>query len=317
MNTPADGFPYEQRTTFNTETVSIAQRLWRNDWLRAFLLALVVLVVLHLFVFRFVNVQSTSMFATLRPGDLLLVQRWPKWTGLQRGDIVVFRDPLREDEARSKRALMVKRVAAGPGDELEITRGKLLINGKPIPDEMGVTHSYLARLKDGTSVAAFLRRNELPAELAHGSGVNLELPLNEYRADPLKRDPDVVSLTAMRLASGAQRHLFPFSPRYPWNGDDYGPITIPGKGDTLRITVDNLPLYDRLISVYEGHRLGADHDQLTIDDTPLTDYVVEQDYYFVLGDSRHFSADSRYWGFLPADHVVGRGSWILFSNGTP
>ncbi|MBK6830774.1 MAG: signal peptidase I [Flavobacteriales bacterium] len=293
-----------------------AQRLWKNEWLRAFVLALGVLLLLHLFVVRFVSVQSTSMYGTLRPGDLLLVQRWPKWTGLDRGDLVVFRDPLKDRTSMSHRPLLVKRVAAVPGDELEIRLGQLYVNGERQPNPEGMTHSYLMRVKAGSSVDALMGRLGLPAELAHGDGANIELPLNPALAKKAEADPAVVSVTAMRLAAGARTHLFPFSPRYPWNGDDYGPITVPGKGDTLHITVDNLPLYDRLMSVYEGHRIAANRDQLMLDDLPLREYVVEQDYYFVLGDSRHFSADSRYWGFLPADHVVGRGSAVLLSAGS-
>ncbi|MGV3638713.1 MAG: S26 family signal peptidase, partial [Flavobacteriales bacterium] len=72
---------------------------------------------------------------------------------------------------------------------------------------------------------------------------------------------------------------------------------------------------DRLISHYEGHQLGVDRDQLSIDGRPLTDYVVEQDYFFVLGDSRHHSADSRYWGFVPEDHITGRAGLLLWGKG--
>lgn len=289
-------------------------RLFHNDWFRAFVLALVALLLLHLFVFRFVSVESTSMFATLRPGDLLLVQRWPKWTGLDRGDIVVFRDPLQDRVARFRRALMVKRVMAVPGDELEIRQGVVYLNGLRVPEPSGVSHGHLVRMKEGTSAHGLLSRLGWPAELAHSDGVNLELPLSRTLAAELRNDSAVTSVEPMSLASGARRHIFPFSPRYPWNGDDYGPVTVPGKGDTLWINVDNLPLYDRVISAYEGHRLGAVGGALTLDDQPLTAYVVEQDYYFVLGDSRHFSADSRYWGFLPADHVVGRGSTVLIGG---
>lgn len=302
-------------TSFKLHIMRFAQRIWKNEWLRAFVLALGVLLVLHLFVIRFVSVQSTSMFSTLRPGDLLLVQRWPKWTGLDRDDVVVFRDPLKDRTAMSRRPLLVKRVAAVPGDELEIRLGQLYVNGLRQANPEGMTHSYLLRVKAGTSVGALMAKLGLPAELAHGDGANIELPLNPALAKKAEADPSVESVTTMRLATGARRHLFPFSPRYPWNGDDYGPITVPGKGDTLHITVDNLPLYDRLMSVYEGHRIAASGNELTLDEEPLKEYLVEQDYYFVLGDSRHFSADSRYWGFLPDDHVVGRGSTVLLSKG--
>ncbi|MBK7383175.1 MAG: signal peptidase I [Flavobacteriales bacterium] len=289
----------------------------RNEWFRAFLLALVVLVALHAFVFRFVSVQSTSMYATLKPGDLLLVLRWSAWAGLDRGDVVVFRDPLKDRDPMRKRPLLVKRVAAGPGDVLQVKRGHLVVNGEVQAPQPGITMSYLIRVKDSGEVVAdeILRSLQLPKELAIRDRGNIEVPLNAVLAKEVEKDPMVISADPMRLATGSRRHLFPFSPRYAWNGDDYGPISVPRKGDTLHINVDNFPLYDRLMSVYEGHTLGVNGNTMLLDGSPLTNYVVEQDYYFVLGDCRHYSADSRYWGFLPADHVVGRGVLIHSGNG--
>lgn len=286
-----------------------------NEWLRSFIFAVLLLLVAHQFVVRFVSVQSTSMFATLRPGDLLLVERWPLWTGFHRGDMLVFRDPLRDALPRRQRPLLVKRIAGMPGDVLELRKGDLYVNRVYIPLPDNATQSHLVRLRGSVDPRELLERLELPSYFLQQGRTTLELPLNDALADSARRIPGVVSVEPMRLALGAPRHIFPFSPRYPWNGDDYGPITIPAKGDTLHINVDNFALYDRLMSVYEGHRLSADRSAITLDDMPLKDYVVEQDYYFVLGDSRHFSADSRYWGFLPADHVVGRGAWVLLSKG--
>ncbi len=288
----------------------IWERALRNEWSRAFLLALVVLILLHVFVIRFVTVRSASMFATLRPGDLLVVQRWTIWTGIDRADIVVFRDPLKDSEPRWRRPLLVKRVAGIPGDIIELRNAGLFVNGAKAVQPDGMTLSHLVRLREGADASAFARRHGLPDALIVPGRSNLETALNGPLADALANDGSVVSVAPMRLDSGGKRHLFPFSPSYPWNGDDFGPITVPKRGDTLRITVMNLPLYDRLISVYEGHRLSNSGDALLIDGQPLTTYVVEKDYYFVLGDSRHFSADSRYWGFVPEDHLIGRAALL-------
>ncbi|MBK8227425.1 MAG: signal peptidase I [Flavobacteriales bacterium] len=265
-----------------------------------------VLFLLNALIIRFVTVRSASMFATLRPGDLLLVQRWTTWTGIHRGDIVVFRDPLKDSEPRWRRPLMVKRVAGTPGDILELRNARLFVNGTQADQPEGMTLSHLVRLRSGVDASALAQRHGLPDALIVPGRSNLETALNAPLADALVKDGSVVSVAPMRLDSGGKRHLFPFSPFYPWNGDDYGPITVPKRGDRLRITVDNLPLYDRLISVYEGHRLSNSGNVLLIDGQPLTTYEVEKDYYFVLGDSRHFSADSRYWGFVPNDHLIGR-----------
>jgi signal peptidase I len=286
-----------------------------NEWLKAFILAIVLLLALHGFVMRWVIVESTSMFATLKPGDLVLVQRWPMWTGLSRGDVIVFRDPLKDDLSMARRPLLVKRIAGMPGDKLELKHGRLFVNGREVEPATHGTQSYLVRLRDERFADSLMLMLGLPTNLLQRGRAFVEVPLNEELAASVERLPYVISADRMGLATGSPRHIFPFSPRYPWNGDNYGPLTIPAKGDTLHIDVDNLPLYDRLMSIYEGHKLGVDRNVLQMDGVPLTDYVVEQDYYFVLGDSRHHSADSRYWGFVPADHVTGKAGLLLWGKG--
>lgn len=288
-----------------------------NDWLRAFLVALVILVLIHVFVFRWVTVKSTSMYATLLPDDLVMVFRWPIWTGFEQGDIAVFRDPLEDNLPRNQRSLLVKRIAALAGDTLEIQDGRILVNGIERIDPARSTHAFLVRLKEGHGPEEVLERTGLPASMVQPGRSLLELPLNRALADELERLPSVVSAEAMSLARGAPRHIFPFSQRYPWNSDRFGPIVVPARGDTLRITIDDLPLYDRIISKYEGHELSLNGNTLLIDGAPLDRYVVEQDYYFVLGDSRHHSADSRYWGFVPEDHLVGRAGGVLLARALP
>lgn len=289
----------------------------RSSWLKAFLIALIILVALHLFVVRWVTVQSTSMYSTLLPGDLLLVQRWPLFTGFDRNDVVVFRDPVRDNENMLRRPLLVKRIVAMPGDQLQLRNGDLFVNGAYIVPPDGATTAHLVRLKTGASAEGLLKKLDLPEYLLQPERQMLELPLNEELADELRNDPSVVSVTEMSTAKGAPRHIFPFSPFHPWNGDDYGPIAVPKKGDTISIDLQTLPLYDRIISKYEGHELSLDdeNDRLLIDGHELKEYVIEQDYYFVLGDSRHFSADSRYWGFVPKDHLAGRAAVVIMSKG--
>lgn len=292
-------------------------QLWcgANEWLKAFILAIVLLLALHAFVVRWVIVESTSMFATLKPGDLILVQRWPVWTGFSRGDVVVFRDPLKDDLAMARRPLLVKRIAGMPGDKVELKQGRLFVNGFEVEPTTHGTQSYLVRSRDERFADSLMLTLGLPSHLLQRGRTFVEVPLNEELAASVERLPYVISADRMGLATGSPRHIFPFSPRYPWNGDNYGPITIPARGDTLHVNVDNLPLYDRLMSVYEGHKLGVDRNVLQLDGAPLSTYVVEHDYYFVLGDSRHHSADSRYWGFVPGDHITGRAGLLLWSNG--
>lgn len=289
--------------------------LWKKGhrWWKAALVAFGLLLFLHVFVLRWVAVHSTSMYATLLPGDLLGVQRWPVWTGFQRGDIAVFRDPLQDRSLMVDRQLLVKRIVGLPGDRVELRAGELRVNGEVV-HYPGETHSYLVRLGRGTDREAFLHAlGDPPSFLPPERGV-VEMALNGPLAKELEQRTEVVAVEPMGLATGAPRHIFPFSPFHKWNGDNFGPIHVPARGDTVPINAATVPLYDRIISRYEGHRIGTDGNDLLIDGEIATRYVIAQDHYFVLGDSRHASADSRYWGFVPADHLVGRAGFVLLSR---
>lgn len=289
---------------------------WRrlNDSLKALLVAFVVLGFIHAFVLRWVTVRSNSMYATLYPGDLVGVAKWPLWTGFERGDVVVFRNPIQEDRSMARRQLLVKRIAALPGDVVELRDGELFVNGVGVGPPPFATRSWLVRLEEGTDAHAILAELGLPVGSSPADARELEIPLNGPMANKLRSRSGVLTVDRMRSASGSPGHIFPYSPRYQWNADDYGPLAVPRKGDHLRVDLRTLPLYDRIITRYEGNDLEVAKHILSINGEETREYIVKKDYYFVLGDNRHYSEDSRYWGFVPADHLTGRAAFVLLGN---
>ena len=283
------------------------------EWGKAFLLAVGLLLVVHLFVLRWVSVRSTSMYSTLLPGDLLGVERWPIWTGLQRDDIIVFRDPVQDDRPRRQRQLLVKRIAGMPGDEVEIRAGKLYINGREVQAFDSQTSRWSLRLKSGADASELLLELGLPADYVMPGHTMIELPLNSSLADRLKERPDVISVERSRPTTGSRINLFPFGPNFRWNNDNYGPLRVPAAGDTVDLTPFTLPIFDRIISRYEDNVVEVSGGEMLINGKLADRYVIKQDYYFVLGDSRDHSSDSRYWGFVPAEQVVGRAGFILLN----
>ncbi|MEO8733206.1 MAG: signal peptidase I [Flavobacteriales bacterium] len=283
------------------------------EWGKAFVIAIGLLLTVHLLVLRWVTVRSTSMYATLLPGDLVGVERWPVWTGFRRGDIAVFHDPLQDDRAMGARQLLVKRIVGLPGDKVELRDGDLFVNNVPLPPWPEQTTSYAVRLRKGADPSALLKTLGLPADMALPDLTVIDLPLNAELAKRIGDRSDVVSVEQGRGASGSPGRIFPYSPNFHWNNDDFGPITVPAKGDSVRSDPFTLPLYDRIISRYEHNKMEVSNGKLNINGSPDGPYVIQQNYYFVLGDSRSNSSDSRYWGFVPADHLVGRAAFVLIN----
>ncbi len=213
-----------------------------------------------------------------------------------------------------KRENYIKRCVAIHGDEIKMVRGQLFVNGKPQKKIPGMQGKYIVKT-NGTSInPKALERLDIAVADRQSSGSQYIFPLTEANVKKLRKFVNVTSVEKMVEEPGPwEKDIFPSDERFQWNVDNFGPITLPGKGTTVQLTVDNLPLYKRIIDVYENNDLEVNDKQISINGEIATSYTFKMDYYWMMGDNRHNSADSRYWGFVPEDHVVGKAKFIWLS----
>ncbi|MBR3079219.1 MAG: S26 family signal peptidase [Prevotella sp.] len=211
-----------------------------------------------------------------------------------------------------RRENYVKRCVGLPGQTLQIKDRIIYIDGKANKEPDNVQYTYYVKLKQSLSDDLM---KELGITMEDLMSLNTQgyMPLTNYAVNELKKRKDIVeSVTLNKDANDLD--IYPLNGNLHWTRDNYGPIWIPAKGQSIDLTLKNLPVYERPIRTYEGNKLEVKDGKIYINDKPATKYTFKMDYYWMQGDNRHNSLDSRYWGFVPEDHIVGKPIFIWWSS---
>ncbi len=322
-----------------------------REWLDAVTFAIIFMVIMRALFFDLFRIPTPSMEKSLLVGDYIAVSkihygmrspitlgipftqiyvrglelpwtRFPGFTSPKRFDTVVFNWPADEGKPVDRKTYYIKRIIGMPGDTLSIVNKVVHVNrdtlffketSKPLKDTM--QHLWFVYKQDP--------RVRLPGARLQELGISEAFPTMNPAIERIQATDSAAAVVAgweyvasvrpvIRGASASQGFSL-----YPENAnnstDNFAPLVIPGKDRTINLTAENWPVYRSVITNYEGQSASLDGERILINGQIQDSYTFSQDYYFVMGDNRDNSEDSRFWGFVPMDHVVGRAVAVYFS----
>lgn len=317
-----------------------------KEWIKALFIALLVVLFIRSFCFELTVINTPSMEKSIITGDFIIINkfsygpRFPKtvlsvpfvnqrWFSdlfslpyfrlfgtpdVERNDVVVFNYPIEDNFPVDHRTYFVKRCMAIPGDTIEIQQGLVRVNGVEEAVSDNIQHNYFIKSEKDLD-EEFMDTYQITEGGEISQNNDFSFTLNQSTADTLKSKNYITAIKKrMEDSNTWDEFVFPFNSQYKWNVDHFGPLKIPAKGDVITLDSSTICLYERIIRVYENNLLELKNDSVFINGEYASNYTIKQNYYFMMGDNRHNSQDSRHWGFVPEDHIIGKATRVFYSN---
>jgi signal peptidase I len=251
--------------------------------------------------------------------------RLPGFSDVKRGDVVVFNYPPELQHPVDLKTNYIKRCVGLPGDKIEVRDLQVYANGVAMENPPRMEDEYFVATTTAVNEEKVFKQNGISEYNSYLETFNDTINTNDQSgylifttseiAEKLKTYDFVKSVTVVKSPKEvSEPMLYPNSSLFKWNRDNYGPVTVPKEGVTVNLTPENIALYGSVIKNYEGNEeVTVDDKSVKVGGKAIASYTFKQDYYFMMGDNRHNSADSRYWGFVPMDHIVGKAVFVWMS----